>query len=102
MKCATEKCPDMKMLTQCHYHRGPLVLATCDPTGMLRRSRCVQCFSFQNLLVQYNTCIGAAVSVSTVIMRASAPGCDRFLNHAVLAFFSQPGAITPIPVREHS
>ena len=45
---------------------------------------------------------------STVIMRASAPGCDRFLNHAVLAFFSHPGAITPmgvitpIPVRKHN
>ena len=45
---------------------------------------------------------------SAVIMRASAPGCDRFLNNAVLAFFSHPGAIspigaiTPIPVRKHN
>ena len=44
----------------------------------------------------------------TVIMRASAAGCDRFLNHAFLAFFSHPGAITPmgaitpIPVRKHN
>ena len=46
--------------------------------------------------------------INTVIMRASAPGFDRFLNHAVLAFFSLPGAITPlgaitpIPVRKHN
>ena len=41
----------MILLTQCYYHRGPLVLATYDPTGMLRRSRCVQFF----LLKAYST-----------------------------------------------
>ena len=49
MNYATEKCPDMILLTQCYYHRGPLVFATYDPTGMLRRSTCVQFFSFENL-----------------------------------------------------
>ena len=62
MNCATEKCSDMILLTQCYYHRGPLVFATYDPTGMLRKSRCVQFFSFKNL--QYNTYISSDNSVS--------------------------------------
>ena len=37
----------------CYYHRGPLVFAAYDPTGMLRRSRCVQIFSLK--IYQYST-----------------------------------------------
>ena len=37
----------MVLLTQCYYHPDPLVFATCDPTGMLGRSRCVLIISFQ-------------------------------------------------------
>ena len=37
----------MILLTQCYYHRGPLVVATYDPTGMLRKSTCVRIFSIK-------------------------------------------------------
>ena len=49
MNCATEKCLDMILLTQCYYYRGPLVFATSiyDPPGMLRRYRCVKIFSLK-------------------------------------------------------
>ena len=59
-------------------------------------------------LTSVSICHSQGNDFNTVIMRVSAPGCDRFLNHAVLAFFSHPGAITPmgaitpIPVRKHN
>ena len=58
MNCATEKCPDMILLTQCYYYRGPLVFATYDPPGMLRRSRCVRIFSLKT----YNVVVVVVVS----------------------------------------
>ena len=61
----------MILLTQCHCHQGPLVLATYDPTGMLRRFRCVQFFSFKYLLVQYNTCTATIASVSSTTCSSS-------------------------------
>ena len=70
INCATEKCPDMILLTYCYHHRGPLVLATYDPTAILRKSRCVKFFLLKTYTVQ-RVCTATTASVSSTTCSSS-------------------------------
>ena len=64
--CNRKTCPDMILLTQCYYHRGPIFFAIYyDPTGMLRRCRCVRIFSLKTYSANNTSSTATAFALRT-------------------------------------